>query len=69
MTAPDTPDPVIELVLNAIGCGVMLATHSPQKLHDMLRAAERDGGTLADALRDEAEAFVVTRADLIEALP
>lgn len=60
-------DPVTELVINAMGNGVMLALDDPHRLRAAIIAAGPDG-TLADALKGEAEEFIRIRADLIEAL-
>jgi hypothetical protein len=60
-------DPVVELVLNAMGFGVMMALEGKPDLLKRLSALPADG-SLADALRSDAEGFVKTRSDLVEAL-
>lgn len=61
------PDPVTDLVLNAMGCGVLLALDGRDALIEKLRALP-PGGSLTDALADEAAGFIRTRVDLVEAL-
>ena len=58
---------LIELVQNAIGYGVMMALDGRDELLSKLRALP-PSGSLADALRGNAESFIETRADLAEAL-
>lgn len=60
-------DPATELALNAMGYGVMMALEDPHGLRAKVLAVG-PGGTLADALRADAEAFCVTRADLVQAV-
>lgn len=60
-------DALIALVQNAIGYGVLMALEDRDALIRKLRALPATG-TLADALRGHAEAFITTRADLTEAL-
>jgi hypothetical protein len=60
-------NPVVELVVNAMGYGVQLALDGRDELRAKLLACNV-GDTLADALRADAEQFCHTRADLIEAL-
>lgn len=60
-------DPMIDLVCNAMGYGVMMALESRDELLRKLQA-QPSNGSLADALRSNAEAFIKTRADLTEAL-
>lgn len=60
-------DPITKLVVNAIGCGVMLALESRDELTAQLRALP-PAGSLADALRPEAMRFIRARADLVEGL-
>lgn len=60
-------DAVVDLVVNAIGYGVMMALEGRDELLSKLQALG-PGGSLADALRSEAEGLVRTRSDLVEAL-
>jgi uncharacterized protein YegP (UPF0339 family) len=59
---------VLEIVVNAMGYGVVLALKDQDELRAKLTAV-RGIGSLADALRVDAEQFIQTRADLVEALP
>ncbi|SCX34539.1 hypothetical protein [Mycolicibacterium fluoranthenivorans] len=65
MTAPI--DPLVDLVRNAIGYGVMMAVESPVELRAKLSALP-ENSTLADALTSDAKGFVEIRRDLIEAV-
>lgn len=65
MTAPI--DPVVDLVRNAIGYGVMMALEDRADLIAKLSALPVDG-SVADALISDAEGFVNIRRDLVEAL-
>lgn len=62
-----TVDPKVELVRNAIGYGVMMALEGKADLLAKLQSLG-PGTTLADALTGDAEKFIETRADLIEAV-
>lgn len=64
MSAPI--DPVVDLVRNAIGYGVMMALEDKSGL--IAKLSINPGGSLADALTADAEGFVRTRADLVEAV-
>ncbi|ATW60108.1 hypothetical protein SEA_PHILONIUS_49 [Mycobacterium phage Philonius] len=66
MSAPDRAA-VVELVTNAIGYGVMMATEGRDKLRERLQSAPPNT-SLADVVRAEAEQFVNIRADLVAAL-
>ena len=57
---------MVELVRTAIGYGVMMALQDMAGLERKLRV--NPGGSLADALTADAEGFIQTRADLIEAV-
>jgi hypothetical protein len=60
-------DPVVNLVRQAIGYGVMMATEGKSDLVDKLSALPANGN-LPDALTSDAEKFVAIRSDLVEAL-
>jgi hypothetical protein len=60
-------DPVVDLVVNAIGYGVMMALEGKSELVAKLSALPANG-VLADALMSDAEGFIRTRRDLVEAL-
>lgn len=57
-------DPVVDLVRNAMGYGVMMALEGKSDLIAKLSTSV----SLADALTSDAEGFVHTRADLVEQL-
>lgn len=59
-------DPVVDLVRQAIGYGVMMALEGREGLIAKLSAGDPNG-SLADALISDAEGFIRTRADLVEA--
>jgi hypothetical protein len=63
----ETIDPVVDLVVNAIGYGVMMALEGRSELLAKLQALPATS-TLADALVSDAEGFIRTRRDLVEAL-
>lgn len=56
-----------DLVTTAIGNGVMIALEGQDGLRRKLLACG-PSGTLADALREDAEEFIRIRADLVEAI-
>ncbi len=58
-------DPVTDLVRCAIGYGVMMALEGRDELLAKLQRLPVDG-SLADALNEDAERFVRTRADLVQ---
>ncbi|UCZ58694.1 hypothetical protein [Mycolicibacterium phocaicum] len=60
-------DPMTDLVVNAIGYGVMMALEDREGL---IRKISQAGpsASLADALIPDAEGFIDTRADLVEAV-
>jgi hypothetical protein len=60
-------DPVVNLVRQAIGYGVMMATEGKSDLVDKLSALPAYR-SLSDALTLDAEKFVAIRSDLVEAL-
>lgn len=62
-----TSDPVTDLVVNAIGYGVMMALEGRDALIAKLRTLPPTG-SLADALVEDAEGFIRTRADLVGAV-
>lgn len=60
-------NPIVDLVRNAMGYGVMMALEGRDELVAKLTAAGVNT-SLADALTSDAEGFVRTRADLVEAV-
>lgn len=62
-----TSDPMTELVVNAIGYGVMMALEDRDGLIAKLQTLPSKG-TLADALVPDAEGFIQTRADLVSSV-
>ncbi|QFG09082.1 hypothetical protein I5J49_gp54 [Mycobacterium phage ThulaThula] len=67
MSAAVNREAVVDLVLNAIGYGVMMALEGRAELVARLQAAP-PSASLGDLLRGDAERFAQTRADLVEAL-
>lgn len=65
MTAPI--DPVVDLVRQAMGYGVMMALEGRDQLLAKLSAGGASA-SLVDALTSDAEGFVRTRADLVESV-
>jgi len=61
----DPVDPVVDLVRQAMGYGVMLGTEGRDQLMAKLRALPSDG-SFPDALTSDAEGFVEMRNDLVE---
>lgn len=59
-------DAILDLVVNAIGYGVMMALESRDDLIARIRGAGPTT-TLADLLIPDAESFIHTRADLVRA--
>lgn len=60
-------DPVVDLVRNAIGYGVMMALENRTGLIRRMQDAG-PGVTMTDLLAEDAAGFVQTRADLVEAV-
>lgn len=60
-------DPITDLVINAMGYGVMMALEGREKLIAKLQGIG-PGGVLADALVDDAKEFIRIRMDLVEAV-
>jgi hypothetical protein len=65
--SPPAVDPVVALVANAIGYGVMLALEGKDILRHKLESLP-PGSTLFDAVIHDAEEFAKTRSDLVDAL-
>jgi hypothetical protein len=65
MSAPI--DPVKDLVISAMGYGVMMALEGRSDLLAKLSALPADG-VLGDALISDAENFIRIRRDLVEAV-
>lgn len=63
----DRPEPIVELVRDAIGNGVLMVLGGGPGLIAKLRAGD-PGASFAEALTGEAEEFVRIRADLVEAV-
>lgn len=64
-------DPVVDLVRQAIGTGIMMALDDPTGLRERLTAALSATGpnvSFTDALTDDAEGFVKMRFDLVGAV-
>lgn len=60
-------DPMTDLVRQAMGYGVMLATEGKDRLVAKLQA-QGPSGSLPDALIEDAESFLGIRTDLVEAV-
>lgn len=60
-------DPIVDLVRTAMGYGVMMVLDGKAELIAKLQS-QSPAGSLADALTDNAEQFIKTRADLVEAI-
>lgn len=60
-------DPVVDLVRQAIGTGIMMALDDPMGLRAKLTTAGPSASFL-DALTEDAEGFVKMRFDLVRAL-
>lgn len=58
---------LVDLTANAVGYGVMMALEGRADLIRKLQAAGPNA-TMFDAVKADAESFLVTRADLVEAL-
>lgn len=58
---------LVALTTNAIAYGVMSALEGREELLGKLRAAG-SSATMFDIMKSDAESFLVTRADLVEAL-